>query len=75
MPVTFAAHWSYDHLTDAPSTYVICERDGILPPEWQQRFAQRLHAQRIVHIDAGHQAMNTQPELLAELLMTEAESQ
>jgi pimeloyl-ACP methyl ester carboxylesterase len=72
MPVTYAVHWTYDHLGEAPSTYVLCERDGILPPVWQERFAQRLHVDRIVRIDAGHQAMNTQPETLAGLLLAEA---
>jgi pimeloyl-ACP methyl ester carboxylesterase len=72
MAVTYAVHWSYDHLVETPSTYIVCERDGILPPVWQERFAQRLHVDRIARIDAGHQAMNTQPEALAELLLAEA---
>lgn len=72
LAVTYAAHWTYDHLRDVPSTYVVCERDGILPPAWQERFAERLHVDRLVCIDAGHQAMNTQPETLASLLLAEA---
>jgi pimeloyl-ACP methyl ester carboxylesterase len=64
--------WRYDDLGPVPSTYIICEQDGILPVMWQHRFAQRLHCDRIVPIDAGHQAMNTQPETLADLLMEEA---
>ena len=72
MAVTFAVHWHYDHLANWSSTYIVCERDGILPVEWQRRFAERLHCQRIVSIDAGHQAMMTQPKVLAELLLTEA---
>lgn len=72
MGVTLAAHWRYDHLAGAPSSYILCTQDEILPPEWQRRFAQRLHCGRVVEIDAGHQAMNTQPERLAELLLAEA---
>lgn len=72
MAVTLATHWNYDHLTVVPSSYVICERDGILPPEWQRRFADRLKVQRRLSIDAGHQVMNTQPEALAKLLMAQA---
>ena len=72
MAVTFAVHWSYDHLRGVPSTYIVCERDGILPPAWQERFAERLHVERVVRIDAGHQAMNTRPEELAEMLLAEA---
>ncbi len=66
--------WHYDHLEAIPSTYIICERDQSLPPAWQQRFATRLHCGHIVRIDAGHQAMNTQPDVLAGLLMAEAEA-
>ncbi len=63
--------WRYDHLSGAPSTAILCEQDMSLPPLWQERFAQRLHCQRIMRIDAGHQAMNTQPKALAELLLAE----
>lgn len=70
--VTYAVDWAYDHLANMPSTYIICDRDGILPPSWQMRFAERLHCERIVHIDAGHQAMMTQAETLAEMLFAEA---
>lgn len=72
LAVTFAAGWQYVHLKDVPSTYIICERDGILPPDWQHRFATRLQCDRIVSIDAGHQAMTTQPVQLASLLLDEA---
>lgn len=64
--------WRYDHLREIPSTYVVALRDMALPAEWQERFADRLHARRIVRIDAGHQAMNTRPEALAEILLAEA---
>lgn len=55
-----------------PVTYVLCLRDGILPIDWQERFAVRLGAERIVRIDAGHQVMNTRPHALAEALRVEA---
>jgi pimeloyl-ACP methyl ester carboxylesterase len=63
--------WRYDHLRAIPSSYVVCLRDMSLPPEWQYRFADRLHARRIHRIDAGHQVMNTRPQALAEVLMME----
>lgn len=62
----------YDHLNGIPSTYIVCERDNGLPPAWQELFAARLHCDRIVRIDSGHQAMTTQPEALANLLLQEA---
>ncbi|MEY2926520.1 MAG: hypothetical protein RL367_997 [Pseudomonadota bacterium] len=60
--------WRYDHLVGVPSTYIVCERDQSLPPDWQHRFAARLQCDELVSIDAGHQAMNTQPEKLAAVL-------
>jgi pimeloyl-ACP methyl ester carboxylesterase len=67
-----ASSWHYEHLTRVPSCYVICLRDGILPVAWQERFATRLKASRLVRVDAGHQAMNTRPHALAEILRHEA---
>jgi pimeloyl-ACP methyl ester carboxylesterase len=65
------ANWRYDHLAPIPSTYILCEQDTSLPPLWQERFAMRLHSDKIVRINAGHQVMNTQPEQLANLLLQE----
>lgn len=64
--------WRYDHLAPYPSTFVHCLRDNALPPNWQDLFAKRFHADRIVYIDAGHQVMNTRPHALAEVLLAEA---
>jgi pimeloyl-ACP methyl ester carboxylesterase len=64
--------WRYEHLVDAPTSYVICLRDMILTPEAQMGFALRLHADRITRIDAGHQAQNTRPHGLAEILLLES---
>ncbi len=61
--------WRYDHLRAISSSYIICERDQSLPPNWQRRFAERLHCNRLASIDAGHQAMHTQPLVLAKLLI------
>ena len=64
--------WKADHLAAMPVTYVHCLQDLALPPAWQTRFAGRLHADRTVYLDAGHQAMNTRPQALAEILLAEA---
>ncbi len=64
--------WQTGHLAALPVSYVYCLQDLALPPEWQTRFAQRLHADRTVYIDVGHQAMNTRPQALAEILLAEA---
>lgn len=63
--------WRRDHLANLPVTYVLCLKDKSLTPEWQERFAKAFHADRIAHLDVGHQAMNTQPNALASLLLGE----
>lgn len=70
--VTYAAHWNYADLAACPSTFIQCKQDGILPSEWQCLFAERLHCERIVSIDAGHQAMISRPQALTGLLLAEA---
>lgn len=64
--------WRRDHLADLPVTYVLCENDMSLPPDWQETFAARLHADRVVRIAAGHQVMNSKPDELAAILLAEA---
>lgn len=64
--------WPYDHLAQVPVSYVLCLQDAILPLEWQERFAARMHARTTPRIDAGHQVMNTRPQALAEILLIEA---
>ena len=64
--------WRYEHLQGVHSTYVLCLRDNILTAPWQDTFARRFKAQRIVRIDAGHQVMNTRPHALAEVLRLDA---
>jgi pimeloyl-ACP methyl ester carboxylesterase len=54
-----------------PATFILCLQDNILPPAWQERFAERYGCERRVHVDAGHQVMNTRPETLAEILRNE----
>ncbi len=63
------AEWSYDNLTAHRSHYVLCLQDAVLTLPWQERFAERLHAAHLHRIDAGHQAMNTRPQALAEMLL------
>jgi len=63
--------WRYGAASQ-PVTYVLLERDASLPPQWQLKFAERQGAERVVRLDAGHQAMQTQPGPLAEILLAEA---
>ncbi|WP_242124681.1 alpha/beta hydrolase [Sphingobium sp. Sx8-8] len=61
-------NWSYAEARTVPALYVIALRDAILPPAWQQRFAERIGAIEIARVDTGHQPMNTHPHALAEIL-------
>ncbi len=65
-------NWAYDHLADIPVSYVLCLQDVVMPLEWQEFFAKRMHARSTLRIDAGHQVMNTRPQALAEVLLAEA---
>lgn len=65
-------HWPQGHLAKVPSTFVLCTKDNILPPSWQEAFADRFKCERIVRVEAGHQVMLTQPEELARILIAEA---
>ncbi len=64
--------WHYEDVRHIPATYIIALADGILPVAWQERFAARLNADRVVRLDSGHQGMNTRPFSLAEILIAEA---
>lgn len=73
-PLSFFSTRDFDFKTmgEIPATYVICLADGSLPVSWQKRFAERFKAERLIHIDAGHQAMITRPHALAEIIRHEA---
>jgi pimeloyl-ACP methyl ester carboxylesterase len=64
-------NWRYDQLAAMPASYVVLLKDMSLPVIWQERFAQRVQADRMIRIDAGHQAMVTRPHALAEILLAE----
>jgi pimeloyl-ACP methyl ester carboxylesterase len=64
--------WRHEDHARVPASFVICLRDRILPPKWQETFADRFRADRRIRLDAGHQAMNTRPHALAEILRREA---
>ena len=59
---TSETEWSFKRLNAVPATYIVCLKDNVLPVHWQQIFARRFQAERVIEIDAGHQVMNTRPE-------------
>jgi pimeloyl-ACP methyl ester carboxylesterase len=64
--------WQYDHLAGLPSTYVFCLQDRAESLAEQEKAAALFRVERRVQIDAGHQAMNTRPHGLAEIVRMEA---
>ena len=61
--------WQYNQLKEFPASYVVFLQDRALPVSWQRCFAERLYADHVVHIDAGHQGMLTRPHAFAEVLL------
>ena len=52
---------------EVPSTYIVCARDGAIPPELQRTlFAPR--AERTIELDTGHSPFLSQPAALAQTL-------
>lgn len=51
-----------------PSTFILTQRDDILPPAWQQSFAQRLEITAVIEIGSPHEAFLTHPNELAEII-------
>ncbi|MFJ4467640.1 alpha/beta hydrolase [Streptomyces sp. NPDC089424] len=52
-----------------PTTYIICEADGAIPPFVQELFAKR--ADRTLRLDSSHSPFLSQPSALAQLIRHE----
>jgi hypothetical protein len=50
-----------------------CLQDRSLPVAWWEKLANRFRAERIIQINAGYQAMITQPRALGKVPRQEAE--
>jgi pimeloyl-ACP methyl ester carboxylesterase len=55
---------------EIPSTYVLLEKDEVLPPAYQLEQAETIGADEIVRFEAGHSAFASRPTELAELLLS-----
>ncbi|MNR21702.1 Alpha/beta hydrolase family protein [compost metagenome] len=51
-----------------PASYILTQRDNILPVDWQRRFAQRAGAGEVIEIDTAHEPFVSHPQLLAEVV-------
>ena len=52
-----------------PVTYIVLTQDNILPPEAQERMAQRIADVELISMDSCHQVMLYKPKELAEILL------
>lgn len=57
---------------DIPSTYLVCERDAVFPPEMQRQCA-KMAGSEIETCSAGHMVMLSQPERVVEVVVRAAE--
>jgi pimeloyl-ACP methyl ester carboxylesterase len=53
-----------------PRTYIFCERDQALLPAQQQHAIDRCPGIRVLRLDSGHSPFLSQPDRLAELLLS-----
>ncbi|MGF0237400.1 alpha/beta fold hydrolase [Rhodococcus sp. IEGM1300] len=56
------------YTTTIPVSYIITQRDNILPVDWQRRFAQRAGASKVIEIDTAHEPFISHTQLLAEVV-------
>ena len=54
---------------ETTTSYIVAQRDPILPPAWQGRFAERVGACDLYEIDTPHEPFLSHPDLLAELVV------
>ena len=52
-----------------PVTYVVLTQDKLLPPDVQERMAQRIPGTEVVSVDSCHQVMLDKPKDLADILL------
>ncbi len=60
---------AYGYIT---STYLICDEDQAVPPQYQEMFAHRAKAQ-IYHCNAGHSPHLSQPDALVQRIVETVE--
>lgn len=52
-----------------PKTYVLCEKDEVIAPAYQESFIQIGGFENVVKIEAGHFPFITKPEKVAEAIV------
>ncbi|NBF02119.1 alpha/beta fold hydrolase [Pseudomonas sp. Fl5BN2] len=59
---------------DKPSWYQVSTADRMIAPQNQERMAARLNARKVIHLDASHASLASQPAAVAALIIEAAES-
>lgn len=54
---------------EIPASYILCEKDEVLPAALQAEEAKRLAVDEVLRFDSGHSPFASQPEALAKLLL------
>lgn len=54
---------------EIPSTYIVLDKDEVLPPAYQIEQAESIGVEEVVHFSAGHSAFASRPEALAKVLL------
>lgn len=62
----------YSGWKDVPSTFLICEKDAILPKEMQEHFA-KAAGSKVVTCESGHCPMLSMPNALVDVIVGAAE--
>ena len=52
-----------------PTTYILCDEDQILRPQWSRDVVDRRLKAELVELPGGHSPMLSRPEVLAEVLL------
>lgn len=52
-----------------PSTYLVCENDKILPPEYQRMVISGIKDAEVVSCDAAHFVIISQPQTVVDLVL------
>ena len=61
-----------DGLPPCPVTYVVLTKDKLVPPESQERMAQRIPDVEVIQVNSCHQVTLYKPKELAEILLAYA---
>jgi hypothetical protein len=70
--LTFAGKLTYPAYHHVPATYILCQKDDIIPPEVQRRFIETMKEKNdhvdVVEVDSGHCPNNSRTGFVVEVV-------